>query len=162
MYQVQIHMVSVMKIIPSCALGIINILAKREVWVNSLAPGRFEQKLRKVISRLISMTNGWGISCKITLRWIPLDLTDDKSTLVQVMAWCRQASSHYLSQCWPRFMSPYGVTRPQWVNSSPAIEALKVKWATSSATWTYRKYIAYDIQYIIGSCVDVGKFYHWI
>ena len=62
------------------------------------------------------MTDGWGISCKIALRWMPLDLTNDKSTLVQVMAWCRQATSHYLSQCWPRFMSPYGVTRPQWVN----------------------------------------------
>ena len=24
-----------------------------------------------------------------------------KSTLVQVMAWCRQAASHCLSQCWP-------------------------------------------------------------
>ena len=32
---------------------------------------------------------------------MPLDLTD-KSTLVQVMAWCRQATSHCLSQCWPR------------------------------------------------------------
>ena len=31
------------------------------------------------------------------------------------MAWCRQATSHYLSQCWPRSLSPYGVTRPQWV-----------------------------------------------
>ena len=39
-----------------------------------------------------------------------------RSTSVQVMAWCRQATSHYLSQCWPRSMSPYGVTRPQWVN----------------------------------------------
>ena len=29
------------------------------------------------------------------------------------MAWC-----HYLSQCWPRSLSPYGVTSPQWVNSS--------------------------------------------
>ena len=45
-----------------------------------------------------------------------LDLTDDKSTLVQVMAWCRQATSHYLSQCWPRPLSPYGITRPWWVN----------------------------------------------
>ena len=26
-----------------------------------------------------------------------------------------QAISHYLSQCWPRYLSPYGVTRPQWV-----------------------------------------------
>ena len=30
---------------------------------------------------------------------------DDKSTLVQVMAWCRQATSHYLSQWWPRYIS---------------------------------------------------------
>ena len=62
------------------------------------------------------MTDGWGISCKIALRWMPLNLTDGKSTLVQVMAWCRQATSHYLSQCWRRFMSPYGVTRSQSVN----------------------------------------------
>ena len=32
------------------------------------------------------------------------------------MAWCRQATSHCLSQCWPRFLSPYDVTRHQWVN----------------------------------------------
>ena len=49
---------------------------------------------------------------------MPLDLTNDKSTLVQVMAWCRHTPSHYLGQYWPRFMSIYGVTRPQWVNSS--------------------------------------------
>ena len=47
---------------------------------------------------------------------MPQDLTDDKSTLVQVMAWCRQATSQYLGQCWLSFLSPYGVARPQWVN----------------------------------------------
>ena len=35
--------------------------------------------------------------------------------LVQIMAWCRQATSHYLSQCRPRSLSPYDVTRPQQV-----------------------------------------------
>ena len=30
-----------------------------------------------------------------------MDLSDDKSTLVQVTAWCRQAASRYLIQCWP-------------------------------------------------------------
>ena len=60
------------------------------------------------------MNGGWGISYVIALRWMPLDLT--KSTLLQVMAWCRQATSHYLSQCWPWSVSPNGVTRPQWVN----------------------------------------------
>ena len=80
---------------------------------NSLAPGRFKFKL--VIFKPILVDGGWGMSYEIALRWMPQDLTDDKSTLVQVMAWCCQAASHYLSQCWPRSMSPYGVTRPQWV-----------------------------------------------
>ena len=52
------------------------------------------------------------------LRRIPQDLTDDKSTLVQVMAGCRQATSHYQSQCWPRSMPQCGVTRPQRVNDT--------------------------------------------
>ena len=62
------------------------------------------------------MIDGCGISCEIALGWIWLDLTYDESTLVQVMAWCHQAASHYLSRCWPRSMSPYGITRSQWVN----------------------------------------------
>ena len=32
----------------------------------------------------------------------PRTLTDDKSALVQVMAWCCQATNHYPNQCWPR------------------------------------------------------------
>ena len=47
--------------------------------------------------------------------WMFQDHINDRSTLVQVMTWCRQAPSHYLSQCWPRSMSPWSITRPQWV-----------------------------------------------
>ena len=39
-------------------------------------------------------------------QWISL-----KSILVKVMDWRHQATSHYLSQCWSRSLSPYGVTR---------------------------------------------------
>ena len=42
-------------------------------------------------------------------------LFSGKSTLVQVMAWCRQATGHYLNQCCPKSVSPYGVSRPRWV-----------------------------------------------
>ena len=59
---------------------------------------------------------------------MPMDLTDGKSTLVQVMAWCRQATSHYLSQCWPRSLLPYGVLRLLWVNSSPPSGAYMHQW----------------------------------
>ena len=92
--------------------------------VNSLAPGRFQFNFRKVIFKLNLVNGGWGISYEIALRWMPQDLADDKSTLVQVMAWCRQATSHYLSQCWPRFMLSYGVTRPQWVKCHRCIVLL--------------------------------------
>ena len=82
---------------------------------NSLAPGKFEWNFRLVIFKQILVIDVWGISCEIALIWMTLDFTDDQSTLVQVMAWCHQATSHYLSQCWPRSLSPSGVTRPQWV-----------------------------------------------
>ena len=83
--------------------------------INSLVPGKFEIHIRYVIFKRISVTDGWGISREIALIWMSLDFTYDQSTLVQVMAWCHQATSHYLSQCWLRFLSPYGATRPQWI-----------------------------------------------
>ena len=50
----------------------------------------------------IFVTDGCEFSSEIAIRWTSLDLSDDKSTLVQVMGWCRQATSHNLNQCWPR------------------------------------------------------------
>ena len=61
------------------------------------------------------MIDGCGVSCEIALRCISMDLPDDNSALVQVMAWCRQATSHYLSLSWPSSLTPYGVSKPQWV-----------------------------------------------
>ena len=52
------------------------------------------------------------------LIWMSGVLSGDESTSVQVMAWYRQATSHYLHQCWPRSISPYVITRPQWINPS--------------------------------------------
>ena len=58
------------------------------------------------------------------------------STLVLVMArwlqagltWCPQATSHYLSQCWPSTMSPYWITRPQRVNEFSHMYLLLLLW----------------------------------
>ena len=70
--------------------------------LNSLVPGRFEWKI--CIGNLQANFDVWCIYCEIVCRQMSLDLTIAKSTLVQVMAWCHQATSHYLSQCWPRSM----------------------------------------------------------
>ena len=90
----------------------------RPLCVNSLAPGKFEWNFRYVFFQGILVIDGWCISCEISLIWMSVDFTDDHSTLVQVMAWCRQATSHYLSQCWPRPLTPYGVIRPQLIVSN--------------------------------------------
>ena len=44
-----------------------------------------------------------GPSCEIGLQRVPWNLVDDRSV------------SHYLSQNYPRCMSPYGINRLQWV-----------------------------------------------
>ena len=91
---------------PICILG----------WhrINSPSPGRSEWNLSSVIFKLIWVIDGWGISCEIAITWMSLHLTDDKSTLVQVMAWCCRASSHYLTKCWPRSMESLGHNELRW------------------------------------------------
>ena len=53
--------------------------------------------------------------------------TDDKSTLVQLMVWCHQATSHHLSQHLPSSMSPYGII---WATMSYDV------WRISYVTFT--------------------------
>ena len=67
---------------------------------------------------LILVVDDRSVFCEMALGWISLDFTDDESILVQVTAWSYQATNHYLIQCWSKFMSPYGVTRPQRINDS--------------------------------------------
>ena len=69
-----------------------------------------------IIFKFISRIDIWSVSCETALRWMLHAPIDDKSTLVKVMAYCRQATSHCLTQCWPSCMTPYGVIWPQWVN----------------------------------------------
>ena len=85
--------------------------------INSLVPGRRGNYFKCIIFKLIMQNTSFRAHCEIALMWMPQNFTDEKSTLVRVMAWCRQATSHYMSLCRPRSLSPYGVTRPQWVNT---------------------------------------------
>ena len=80
--------------------------------------GKCGKVLKSVISELMLWIKFIITSCEIALSWIAENTSDVKSTLVQIMAWCHQASNHYLSQCWPRSVSPYGVTRPQCMMAS--------------------------------------------
>ena len=59
---------------------------------NLLAPGRCGSIFKSIIFELILQNSSLAIPCEIAFWWLP--------------------------KCWPRFMSPYGITRPQCVDST--------------------------------------------
>ena len=74
---------------------------------------------------------------------------------VQVMAWCRQATSHYLSQCWTRSMSPYGSNRPQWSNLHALVSYLCLRVASWLGTvMTSNLYVFLQFFYIANGDFD--------
>ena len=99
--------------------------------INILASGRCDSNFKSVIFEHIDgLVQDCSISCalpieilqsctklstcyEIALRWMLQNTFDWKAKLFQVMAWCHQATSHYLSQYLPKSMPPYYVTRSQ-------------------------------------------------
>ena len=55
--------------------------------------------------------------------------------IIQIMVGAEQATSHYLGQEWPISMSPWGITRPQWVDKCKTIIP-----ATHDLIYSYIKY----------------------
>ena len=79
-----------------------------------------------------------GTACSIAIRWMSLGIIDGKSTLIQTIAWCRQATRLYLNQCWPRF-TPYAVTRHKELKDERSCQWLSTKTAETPllAHWSY-------------------------
>ena len=93
-----------------CQLGTEPLLSSRTIWQTGQV---WDRKLTHwllgdlkgifgwLIIKVILVIDGWGIIVKLPSdesQWI-LQMVS-RHFLVQVMAWCRQAASHYLSQCW--------------------------------------------------------------
>ena len=120
----------------------------------------------------------------ITLEWMPEDITDAVSVLVQVMAWSHQATSLYSNQCWPRSLVAYCVTRPGWVNQarrytcSDQFRYAPSQWETSlhcndASHWlgayldwslhmvTGQSFLqVLSIEYLINVCINTGLLKH--
>ena len=83
-----------------------NVLANCKIWQNTefrnlidtawkivhkvvklVVPVGFVRMFREVIFNVILMFDGWGISWTFALSWEALVLTDDTSTLVQLIDW---------------------------------------------------------------------------
>ena len=70
-------------------------------YLKSLAHGRWGCDLKLSIFKFILKNRylGYFLWHYIPFSWWPQDLTGNWWTLIQVMAWCHQEMSHYLSQC---------------------------------------------------------------
>ena len=61
-------------------------------FINSLAPGWCGSNLKSMIFKVVILNSTGSLgACEIAHRWMPQNLTNEKSTLVQVMSWCHQA-----------------------------------------------------------------------
>ena len=79
-----------------------------------LAPGRSGSKFKSVIFE--HMLRIMNISCESALNWMQRNTFYDNLTLVHVMAPYREATKHYMGQCWPRSMLRCDVTGPHRVD----------------------------------------------
>ena len=91
--------------------------------INSLSSEKYGSNSKSLYFKPIILENSLSSHREIALRWMPQNLTDQKSTLVQLMAWCLMAPSHYLYQCWLRSLMLYAINRPQWVQKVFVIDS---------------------------------------
>ena len=95
---------------------VFHILFLSRPLTNSLTLGGCGSNFQSMILKLIIQNRSISTRCEIALTRIPQNLTDQSSGPGNGLF--RPATSHYWSQCWPRCMFPYVVTRSVWAVSS--------------------------------------------
>ena len=84
--------------------------------VSSLGPRQDGRHFADDIFKCIFLNEHFWILNKISLKYVPWGLINNKAVLVQITAKRRtQMTSHYLKQCWCGALTRIYVTRPQWV-----------------------------------------------
>ena len=104
----------------------------------------------------------------IALKLMPQYTSDGKSTLVQIMAWCCQATS--LNQCQPRSVSQYTFTGPQaatvWSQNWQHNTNFAAPYSLKSQTWLWSSWLLWLIYFSgenanCGTCVDDFKLFRY-
>ena len=91
---IQFQYIAVHDILHNTAM--IEVEHRPNLELNHWPLGDFNEILDKKNFSIVLVIYGWSTYCAIALSWISLDRTE--STLVLVMAWCRQTTSHCLTQ----------------------------------------------------------------
>ena len=106
---------------------------------------------------------------KISLKFACKGPVDNKSSLVQGMACCRVATSHYLNQWWPRSLTPYGVNKPEWVKQGECLSPFILSILSVMWSWQQRYHLiikAYIIpmmlQCVAGATLEFPIMPQWV
>ena len=93
-------------------------------WVSKfLAAERCGSDFKSTLFKIIIQNSSLGTCCEIALRKMPQNLTNENQCSYNgLLPSLLLKTSHYLSQCWSKFVLPYGVTRSQRVKSRGSLK----------------------------------------
>ena len=98
--------------------GLKRLVSDSSCWIisliNSMIPERCDSNFKSIIFKIITHNSSLDTRCKIAPRWMLRP--NEKSAIIQIMAWYLEKTNHYLSRCWPRSMSLHVITMTKWVN----------------------------------------------
>ena len=107
-------------------------------WFNSLTIGASDCHIKNITLKYLFMTNVKNTSVANICKCVSEDLDDGKSSLVGIMAWYHQATSHYLNQCWTWYLVPLGHNELKRMSFNAAS---KLSWTHKKTTKMWKKHL---------------------
>ena len=80
-----------------------------------LALVRYSCNFKSMVLKFIIQNSNFGYHYRIALGHMPQNQLNAKVRCLRVTDWYHYTTNHYVRRCWPTYMSPYGVNRPQGV-----------------------------------------------
>ena len=98
----------------ACLCHVGNVSFVNIIIIDSSLPGQNGRHFADDIFRCIFVNEKLCILIKISLKFVPKDLIDNYSTLVQVMAWCRRGNKPLPEPMLPSSLTHLWGTRGRW------------------------------------------------
>ena len=86
--------------------------------INSLQPSQNGRRFADDPFKCIFLNENVRISIKISLKFVPKGPINNKSALIQIMAWCRSGDKPLFEAMVFSLLTHICFTRPQWVNNA--------------------------------------------
>ena len=101
-------------------------------------------------------------SCEFWVRWIPHNSIDVKSTSIDELAWCRQATNHYLCKYWANNLKVrFSWNKVRYLTILYTATCLQTKSLFNAFNLIWHCILCPWIKYMGVSCGHVRQFMQW-